>query len=259
MEILHKELSDVLRYIERHKDIKLEDQKQEFDAMFARIKQFKSVNEHTKILEIGIGTGWLPILCKKEGISCKGLEISPQLIEFAQQLGRRYGIEPDIEMGNIEETDIGTLEYDVIIATSVFEHVEHWQKGIKKVFNALKPGGVLYFVSSNKFALKSGEYNFPFYGWLPDRWRYRLRRYRQGEDIMELGIDFNQFTHFQLRRSFKNLGFSVVLDWVEFVDPNVLANPKSWKKIFLKILKRVRLLKPLVLFFSPATSFLCIK
>src|SRR5207244_2759559 len=83
------------------------------------------------------------------------------------------------------------------------------RKGIGRIFRALKPDGVFYFTSTNKFSLVSGEYNFPLYGWLPDRWRYALRTRRQGEDIMNLGIDFNQFTFPQLRRFFRKTGFRV--------------------------------------------------
>ena len=135
--------------------------------------------------------GWFPILCKANGLQCKGLEISPQLIKAAIELGAENGIEPDIELGNVEETDIGTGQYDVIVASSVFEHVERWRDGLKRIYQALRPGGVLFFESSNKFSLKPTEYPIPFYGALPDRMRYRLRIMAQGPEIMKLGIDFN--------------------------------------------------------------------
>ena len=259
MKIYTEELAGVFRYIENNKNIKLEDKECDWEIIFERIKKFKKINHDTKILEIGTGTGWLPILCKKKGIYCKGLEISPQLIEYAQHFGRKYGIEPDIELGSIEEADIGISEYDIIIATSTFEHVQYWQKGLWKVFDALKPGGLFYFYSTNKFSLISGEYNFPLYGWLPNNCRYHLRVSHQGKNIMKFGIDFNQFTYFQLRRFFKNLGFSIVLDVVEISNLYNLNNPKHWKRIILQITYRFKVLKHLVLFFAPGTQFICIK
>lgn len=259
MKIHHEELSDVHRYIKNSQDIRLEDKKREFDIRMQRIKKFKVINKHTRILEIGTGTGWFPILCKKEGIYCKGLEISPQLIEYAKQYGHNYNIHPDIEVGNIEDTDIGMSQYDVIIADSVFEHVERWQTGLKRVFNALKPGGLLYFISTNKFSIRQTEHKFPFYGWLPDNWRYSFRKYCQGEDIMKLGIDFNQFTPFQLRRFFKNLGFSIVLDWTEFLESTHFVHQKLSKKIALKMLARLKPLRVFALVFSKLTIFICLK
>ena len=256
MKVYHEELSDASRYIGKCKHVRLEDKEPQFKSILKCIRKVKVTSQDTRILEIGTGTGWFPILCKKNGIFCEGLEISPQLMEYAQRFGRRYGIEPDIKLGNIEEADIGISKYDIIIANFTFEHVEYWQKGIEKVFNALKPGGLLYFASTSKFSLWSGEYRFPFYGWLPNSWRYRLRISRQGEDIMKLGIDFNQFTYFQLRRFFKDIGFSKVLDPVEFIDPDDL---ELWKKIVLKMLKGFKPLKHLALFFSLKTFFICIK
>jgi SAM-dependent methyltransferase len=253
-------LTDVTRYIESHKHLTLEDREAEFQSTMWRIERFKHVDETTRMLEIGIGTGWFPIMCKMKGLSCKGIEISPQLVEFAMEFGRRHGVDPDIEVGNVEEADLGESVYDIVIAASVFEHVEDWRRGIQTIYRALRPAGVLYFNSTNRFSLApSQEYHFPLYGWLPDAWRYRLRKSRQGEDIMKLGIDFNQFTYPQLRRFFKHAGFRTVLDLVDMFDADNLRSPKAWKKHMIKGLQRIKPLKHLFLVFAPGTTFVCIK
>src|SRR5947207_726605 len=77
MQIHHEELSDVTRYIDNKRHLTLEDHRATFEAYIRRIGQFKMVDRSTKLLEIGIGTGWFPIMCKAQGLSCKGLEISP--------------------------------------------------------------------------------------------------------------------------------------------------------------------------------------
>ena len=192
-----------------------------------KITPFKAIDENTDMLEVGVGTGWFPILCKKKGLRCKGIEISRQLVEYAHEYGGRYGIEPDIELGNIEETEIGESRYDVIIATSAFEHVERWREGLGKIHRALRPGGLFYFYSTNKFSFRSGEFDFPLYGWLPDAWRYRLRVSRQGEEIMKLGIEFNQFTFPQLRRAFRELGYTTVYDRLDLFCIDTSGSSKS--------------------------------
>jgi 2-polyprenyl-3-methyl-5-hydroxy-6-metoxy-1,4-benzoquinol methylase len=162
-------------------------------------------------------------------------------------------------LGNIEESDIGVSKYDVVLATSTFEHVEHWEKGIRNIFNALKSGGLFYFYSTNKFSLRSGEFNFPFYEWLPDKWRYRIRISNGGENIMKLGIDFNQFNHFQLRRFFSEVGFTHVYNQFDIINPDELIQPSIWKKTIIKMIKTLKPLKLLALTFSPGTLFICIK
>lgn len=120
------------------------------------ISKFKHITPNTKILEIGSGLGWILILCSLNDLNYKGLEISPQLLRAATENSKKYGINLDIKLGNVETTNLGKEIYDVIIASSVFEHVLKWKTGLKSVYNALKPTGLFYFVSTNKFNIKSG-------------------------------------------------------------------------------------------------------
>jgi 2-polyprenyl-3-methyl-5-hydroxy-6-metoxy-1,4-benzoquinol methylase len=259
MHIHYEDLADVSRYIENHAHITLEQQRPTLDHMLDNITRFRKLDEQARILEIGVGSGWLQIYCRKQRLNIEGLEISPQLIEVAREFGRRYETELDLSVGNIEDSDIGVDKYDVIVASSVFEHVEDWQKGVQKILKALKPGGVFYFDSTNKFSFTSGEYNFPLYGWMPNRWRYALRKARQGEDIMKLGIDFHQFTYPQLRRFFRRSGFSNVFDVIEFKESARLGTKKPLRQTVFKSIKTIKPLKHAVLTFLPATIFICIK
>jgi SAM-dependent methyltransferase len=249
-------LSDVVRYIDTKRHLSLDDMLPEYEGYLRILRRFGHLTPETRILEIGTGTGWFPLLCKRAGLRCKGLEISQQLIDYARDFGRQNGIEADIELGNIEKTDIGDCAYDAVFANSVFEHIEKWRIALQRVYRALKPGGVFFFTSTNKFSLISYEYPMPLYGWLPDQWRYRLRISRQGPDIMKLGIDFNQFTYWQLRRAFREVGFSHIYDRIESVD---LDHFFSWRKALLKMAKSTPLLKEPILTFCDATLFVCIK
>jgi 2-polyprenyl-3-methyl-5-hydroxy-6-metoxy-1,4-benzoquinol methylase len=258
MHIHYEDLTDVARYIENHAHVTLEQQTPALENILHNIKRFRPLEPGAKMLEIGVGSGWFQIYCKQQGLDIEGLEISPQLAEVARQFGNRYQQELNLRVGNVEETDLGTDKFDVIVAASVFEHVEDWHNGVKKIAAALKPGGVFYFDSTNKFSFTSGEYSFPLYGWMPNNWRYRLRIARQGEDIMKLGIDFHQFTYPQLRRYFKQVGFSSVMDFVDFKDLS-RNNLNPWKRRAFRSLKTVRPLKHMALTFAPATIFICVK
>lgn len=257
MKIHHEELSDVTRYLDTHKHISLEEQRPHFHNMVTAVSRFKPITEKTEMLEIGTGSGWFPILCSMRGWHCKGLEISPQLIEYAKNWGAQNGVTPDIELGNLEDCDLGRNRYDVIICSNVFEHVEHWREGVRKVYEALRPGGVMFFESTNKFSFTSGEYDFPLYGWMPNSWRYKLRIAKQGPDIMKLGIDFHQFTHSGLRREFKKAGFTRILDRVEMAQDDLVS--AGWKRTLVRLSKSFWPLKAVSLMFSDATRFLCFK
>jgi 2-polyprenyl-3-methyl-5-hydroxy-6-metoxy-1,4-benzoquinol methylase len=258
MEIHNDTLADVARYIEREKYKDLSEKERRFDLLMRYFKPFRPIDSKLKMLEVGTGIGWVPIVAKKRGLNLLGLEISPMLVQAGKEYGRRFGIEPDIELGNIEDYDIGENSYDIIIANSVFEHVEHWQVGLKRIYSALKPGGILFFESTNKFSLTSGEYpSIGIYGWMPNWMRYKFRKIVHGEDIMKNGIDFHQFTYPGLRKAFREMGFSKCYDRVELLDPNDIENPT--KRRVLAACKSNAILKNAVLTFFEVTTFMCVK
>jgi SAM-dependent methyltransferase len=256
MKIHTEELSDVTRYIANNQHLRIEDHEEQFKNYLRLITPHHQVDASTRMLEVGTGTGWFPLMCKMKGLDCRGLEISTQLVEYAKKFGRQYGIESDIQLGNVEEQDIGNSEFDVIIAFSVFEHVQHWRLGLERIYKALKPGGVLLFGSTNKFG-PSNEFDFPFYGWIPDNLRYRLRIHYQGPEIMKLGIDFNQFTYPQLRRTFREIGFQRVYDRMQIADPSYRSS--GLRRMTMVAAKRVPLVRHLVLTFIEGTDFICMK
>ena len=157
MEIHQEELGDVQRYVDKHKDIPLDKKEHDFDVLLRYFQQFRTIDGSLNMLEVGTGMGWVPIIAKKRGWKLRGLEIAPGLIEAGREYGRRHGIEPDLVLGNIETYDLGENVYDVIIANSVFEHVENWRPGLERLYRALKPGGHLFFESTNKWSITSGE------------------------------------------------------------------------------------------------------
>ena len=257
MKIYNEELSDVTRYLETHRDSGVADKASQAESYLRVIAKRVPLDARTRILEIGTGTGWFPLYCQSKGLNCRGLEISPQLVDHARKLAAANGLRCNIDLGNIEETDLGENVFDAIVCSNVFEHVEDWRAGLRRVHRALCHGGAMFFESTSKFSFTSGEYDFPLYGWLPNAWRYRLRIARQGPDIMKLGIDFNQFTYGELRREFRAIGFREILDRMALADEQYVSAP--WKKPVVRMGRNFTPLRFLALTFSDVTRFLCVK
>ena len=257
MQSHHEALGDVRRYIENNKNIPLSEKERDFDNLLRYFRPFKKIDPGLNMLEVGTGMGWGPIIAKKRGLRLCGLEISPALVDAAKEYGRQNGIEPNIILGNVETYDLGENVYDAIIASSVFEHVEQWKPALARLHRALKPGGALFFESTNKFSVRSWEYPMPFYSWMPNALRYRFRMMVQGPDIMENGIDFHQFRYPTLRRTFREIGFSKWYDRVALANPDEVKRPL--RRNVLKVCKRNPMIRELVLTFFEGTTFVCIK
>jgi 2-polyprenyl-3-methyl-5-hydroxy-6-metoxy-1,4-benzoquinol methylase len=249
----------VADYLHERQDRNYEAQLDEFNFIMQCLRRYHP-DPIESLLEIGIGTGWFQVRCRQQGIACRGLEIDPDLIACAHQLAHSQGITLDLDCNSLERASLGLDRYDAIVADCTFEHVKDWREWLGKVYRALKPGGVFFFVSSNKFSPTSGEYSpIPLYGWYPDRVRYWLRRRIQGPAIMEWGIDFNQFTHPQLRRVFRQLGFARIYDHVEVLDPDHLTHPTRTKRLAIRALQTIPGLKAIALTFVETTRFVCVK
>jgi SAM-dependent methyltransferase len=232
-----------------------------FDNILRKIESFHPVTSTTKILDVGAGLGWFEIVCAKRGLSCLGIEHNPVVREAALRLAREHGVEVEIEEADIETVELAPEQYDVVVATSVFEHVQRFAVGFEKVYEALRPGGVFYFYSTNKFSFRSGEYpGVPLYGWLPYSARRRVRVFKQGPDIVESsGIDFNQFTYWGLRRQFRVLGFSRVLDRVEYLDTCDRTARSATRNLTLRALKVLPPVRTGYRVFARGNAFICLK
>src|SRR5580692_3924571 len=107
MECYGGELSDVSRYLENRRGERLADKEPQFRRILRYIGKFKPIHPGLRMIEIGTGTGFFPIMSKLAGLNCAGLEISPQLIEHARSWGKELGAEPDIQLGNMETVELG--------------------------------------------------------------------------------------------------------------------------------------------------------
>jgi len=122
-----------------------------------------------KIIELGCGTGiQLPLLAQFGTV--EGLDIAPESIALAKRSGfsaRVFNIETEL----LEKDSL-----EVIACFDVLEHIKDDALALKKIFEALKPNGILLF-------------SVPAVPWLfspHDKAASHYRRYSQKEIINKL-------------------------------------------------------------------------
>jgi 2-polyprenyl-6-hydroxyphenyl methylase/3-demethylubiquinone-9 3-methyltransferase len=228
------------------------------DAILGRVQRVRPVLPPAHVLEVGVGTGWLLAALAERGYTCAGIELNPWCREYALAMLHDRGARADITEGSIEEADLAESTYDLVLAESVLEHVPDYARALEKIYRSLKPGGVLYFSSTNKLSFLSGEYRgFPLYGWLPQRLRLLVRRLARDQVIADNAhFDWNQFTYWGLRRALRQAGFSGVYDRFDLLDP---SEKTGWKRLLIIGYKRWPPLKWPLLIFDFNTGFCCVK
>jgi SAM-dependent methyltransferase len=256
------ESQDTIRYMYQFsKPEFIDNQLRHIKRVRTWLQRFSSrpLGAETRLLEIGIGSG--EVLCYlAQHFRVAGLEPSLPILEYVRNKARERSLAMDLRRGAAEDVTFAFSgeEFDVIIMQSVLEHVKDYQAALHNVAAHLRPEGVFVFNTTNKFRFFQGEYNFPpyFYSYLPDSWRFAIRRWFQGPDIMEHGIDFHQFLPWRLKRELTSLGFGRVSDLLDLLKEEDV--PAHRRRIF-QHLKQNPLLAGLFRLFYADTFFFCEK
>lgn len=110
------------------------------DELFKDIFQMKKLDNNSKALEIGIGTGQATKPILETGCNLLALEIGDQLASFTKEKFQSYG-NFNVENSSFEDSSLNDNSYDLVFSASAF----HWipeEFGYSKVFRILKPNGV---------------------------------------------------------------------------------------------------------------------
>lgn len=104
----------------------------------ARKKLITSLKTSGSLLEIGSGEGYLLALLE-DTFKTTGIEISQYAAQYSQKIVKTSAILNT----PIENLNLGTKKFDVILAFNVFEHMPDPYTEINKIAAALKKDGVL--------------------------------------------------------------------------------------------------------------------
>lgn len=94
------------------------------------------------ILEVGCGLGEASVGFAKLGAKVTATDLSPGMVDFAQRLARRYGVEVSGAVGAAEELDLPAGSFDIIYAANTIHHLADRDAFYQRVKALLKPGGV---------------------------------------------------------------------------------------------------------------------
>jgi 2-polyprenyl-3-methyl-5-hydroxy-6-metoxy-1,4-benzoquinol methylase len=103
-----------------------------------------------KLLDIGAGLGESSVYFALQGAQVTTVDISPQMVEMAVRLGRKYGVELEGMVSGAEDLKIPENSYDIIYVANTIHHVHDRASLFEQMDRALKPGGM--FISYDPIA-----------------------------------------------------------------------------------------------------------
>ena len=172
-------------------------------------------------LDIGAGTGRLVALFTQE------FQTTTSVCDYTDQLMRIPGQKVDIANLNDQRLPYPDASFDVVTATEVVEHLEHYRETLREIFRVLKPGGVAILSTPNILNLNSrlrflwfGYYNL--FGPLPVR----------NSALYSTGGHINPVSWFYLAHSMLDAGFEEV-NWR--IDKVQRSSVPKWLLLYLPI------------------------
>ena len=95
-----------------------------------------------RLLDIGCGAGWTSVFFARRGYDVVGVDISPDMIEWAEKNRKRYGLENlTFAVCDFEQMAFRD-EFDCVVFFDSLHHAEDERAALEKVYLALRPGGV---------------------------------------------------------------------------------------------------------------------
>lgn len=100
------------------------------------------------VLEVGCGTGLLLHRVASMARSAKGIDISPGMLELAEERGL------DVVEGCATELPFVSESFDVVYSFKVLAHIEQIEQALVECSRVVRPGGRLFLEFYNPYSLR---------------------------------------------------------------------------------------------------------
>jgi len=111
----------------------------------ARLVKFAGVRSGQRVLDVGCGTGVVAITAARLGAKVCGVDLTPELLERAQENSRIAAVEVDWREGDAEQLPYSDGTFDVVLSQFGHMFAPRPDVTMREMLRVLKPSGVIAF------------------------------------------------------------------------------------------------------------------
>jgi ubiquinone/menaquinone biosynthesis C-methylase UbiE len=114
--------------------------------LLRRLGRFTHLETGARIVDVGCAAGTMVLTLRRMGYDAVGVEPDGHARRTAAELVRRSGGEIPVLEGRAETLPLPDASCDLVIASSVLEHVGNLERSLREARRVLKPDGALWFI-----------------------------------------------------------------------------------------------------------------
>lgn len=181
------------------------------------LEQFIGKLKNKLVVDMGCGSGASLISLSALNAKVIGIENDTYGDDLALA-GIRcaiYGFSPQMINGDATSSPFKSDTFDLVLSTSVIEHIENYQDYLQEIYRILKPGGIAYILTNNRIFPYDSHSGLYFFNWLPHICFELARNIKCGYPLRSKFCVWHVSTP-KLKRELNKMGFNVIADWSKF-------------------------------------------
>jgi len=214
-------------------------------AILARVGQRREKNETLEVVDIGCNAGTQCLVWAELGHRVHGLDVNEPLLKLAGDRAGQAGYNIDFRLGSAVALPWSDSSMDVCIALELLEHVADWERCLDEFTRILRPGGVLYFSTTNRLCPWQQEFKLFAYSWYPGPLKRHYERLasttRPALANYAVYPAVNWFTPYQLHREMRRRGL-LSFDRFDLIDISEKGKAARFAISMIRAVPAVRLL-----------------
>jgi 2-polyprenyl-3-methyl-5-hydroxy-6-metoxy-1,4-benzoquinol methylase len=240
---------------------RLPDIERRLGALLRRLSPHVRLAPGARVLDVGAAQGLTVVAFHRAGFDAAGLEPWAEAVQNSRAVAAETAVEFDMVEGYAESMPFESASFDLVHAQSVMEHVRDPAAVFAESHRVLRPGGALYFHTSNALCPRQPEIRgFPCFSWYPQPLKRRILDWATAKRPALVGHTtmpaYNWYTPWGVRSALARAGFSEVLDRWELRHEDELA---GWRGSAVRAAKRSRAVRVAGDVAIPQSAYLAIK